>query len=786
MTRILLALLTASLLAVAPAHATHGQPPLDINQMKYEPIGHFKPGDPIPAAGTGCETDLLPLTKDGVFNPSGSWNSFDTNVFEVVCLPFRAPGDESAADPYGNGGEARHGYCKGSGSGTREGDWARVIGDCPNHQLEYIDYYEKTMGEILKDFGVTFQRYEFNAKAGSNTLGGRAINPAAIVPGADHPDESIVIGAHYDQTNDGQASAWDSAEGHSEIIRVAKLMADYWRATGTRPSATVKFVPWDAEEGGTLGSANYVADTIPPGQASKVRGYWNTDPCAGGYPSFRMGNPGDRIDMGIQLGLPADAKEGDPARITKFNEQAVNVLEQVLNRIDDTVPAAGGVPMETFIATEEATATRPSDVGLDIFIGQDRPVLFGSDWRNFIRAGIPFYNPGPEVTGPNSSDGTAGGIDPTKPGNPDALTIFHTPNDNIEFMQRYTGAANGMSESWMKGMEFCSHMLGWGMLQHDQGGAQTANTEVTAYFEALPNEAERNKPVAFDAGGSQQYSDPVARRLVSDADLDYEWDFGDGSPKAYGKTFNHAFRRDGTFKTRLTVTNVVTGQSASMTLPIVVEEAGNPAPPAENPGSPKPRRGGGGDPSGCAAAFPGASVAAKGSGLQIRFDGSAAVEILQASKGRRALAKPRRIARLDRSGSFTWDGLKARRPGVYEVRLKSGGKVRRFTVERRGKRFVVGQAPALAPGCGTIAAFGVTSPAFGGKVPLKASVRLTAPATAELLVYRGAAKKPVKRVRVSGRTASLTLAGAKARRGLYRVVLKLDGRATSTVFARRT
>jgi hypothetical protein len=532
---------------------------------------------------------------------------------------------------------------------------------------------------------------------------------------------------------------------------------------------------------------------VPPGQAGNVRGYWNTDPCAGGYPSFRLGNPGDRIDMGIQLAQAADAREGDPKRIEAFNAKAPKVLEDVLNHIDDTVPVAGGVPMETFIATDEATATSPADVGRDVFIGFDKPVLFGSDWRNFIRAGIPFFNPGPEVTGPNTSDGTVGGVDPTKPGNPDALTIFHTPNDNIEFMQRYTGQASGMSESWMKGMEFCSHLLGWGMLQHDQGGAQTVNGEPVAYFEALPNEAERNKPVTFDAGGSYQYADPVTRGLVSEDDLDYEWDFADGSPKAYGKVFKHAFRRDGVFKAKLTVTNVVTGQSATMTVPIQVDEAPNPAPPAENPGSPKPRgktrSGPGGGPAGCAAAFEGASVGAKGSGLQISFAGPATVEVFQASKGRKALKKPKRIARLaNKSGSFTWDGLKARKAGIYEVRLTGAGKVRRFTVERRGKRFLVAQAPALAPGCGTVSAFGVKSPAFGGRVPLKASVKLASAARVELLVYRGAARKPVKslsRAAAAGKTYTVTLSAKKARRGLYRVVLKLDGRPVSTVVARR-
>ena len=213
-----------------------------------------------------------------------------------------------------------------------------------------------------------------------------------------------------------------------------------------------------------------------------------------------------------------------------------------------------------------------------------------------------------------------------------------------------------------------------------------------------------------------------------------------------------------------------------MTLPVTVEEAPNPAPPAENPGAPKPRRSATGA---CTPSFQGASVGARGSGLRVSFDGGpATVEILQASAGRRAFAKPRRVARLKRSGTFTWDGLKARRAGVYEVRLKRGGEVRRFTVERRGKRFAIAQAPGLAPGCGSVRSFGVRSPALGGRVPLVATVKLSDATQTELLVYRG--KKVVKRslgprIRLSGRV----------KRGVYRVVLRVDGRAVSSATARR-
>ena len=61
------------------------------------------------------------------FNPSGKYNAFDTNVFEVLCLPFRAAGDQSGGDPYGNGGEPRHGRCSQPGDVNPE---APLLGGC--------------------------------------------------------------------------------------------------------------------------------------------------------------------------------------------------------------------------------------------------------------------------------------------------------------------------------------------------------------------------------------------------------------------------------------------------------------------------------------------------------------------------------------------------------------------------------------------------------------------------------------------------------------------------------
>ena len=578
--------------ATAPrAWADHPQPDPDIAKLDYAPEGFFKAGDPVPLGNACKTTDTFTSKMSGKrFNPSGKYNAFDTNVFEVFCLPFREADDKSATDELGggDGSDPGRGLCAGAGTSPPQpgpdAPLSVLAGQCPNHQLEYLDYYEATMKDILGDFGVTTKRYPFEHEGSGNTFGGQAYNPAAVVPGADHPEDTVIIGAHYDQTTEGPASAWDSAEGHAQMIRVAKLMADYWKATGTRPSATVKFIPWDGEESGTLGSLDYTENNIVPGQEHNVRGYWNTDPCAGGYPAYRYGNPNDRIALGVQIARPDEVPaEYDVKRVEQFNERADAVVEDVFNRIDDTVPVAGGTA-EVFISKAEAQAeSKQADNGPGgpVVIGGERPLLFSSDWANFLNKGVPFFNPGPEVTGPGDEGG---------PGNPDGIAILHTPNDNIITLNRMTSpdpTGGTFSAGWMKGMEMCADMLAWGMLRRDQAGGQTVNGDVVAYYEALPNEAAVGEPVAFDASGSYEYDDPATRSQVPDSQLEYSWDFGDGTTGT-GRTVSHSFTTAGRYNSVLTVKDTVSGETDTHKVPITVIGAALPGPalkdlPAEDP-----------------------------------------------------------------------------------------------------------------------------------------------------------------------------------------------------------
>ena len=265
--------LVVALVVVPPASAAVApQPPLDISKLDYAPLGHFKA--PLHAArrtpATACQEAALPHRKGEIFNPSGKWNAFDNNVFEILCCPFRGarrhdderPGRQQGrrdARPLRRPRAARATTARGSHG-------RRHLRQPPARVVALLRRDDEGDPQGLRRHGPHVHVRDPGSGPDGNTRGGRAINTAVVVPGADNPDETVIVGAHYDKTLDGPAAAWDSQEGHAEMIRMAKLMADYWKATGTRPSATVKFIPWDAEESGVFGSEDYVEEQRRPGR----------------------------------------------------------------------------------------------------------------------------------------------------------------------------------------------------------------------------------------------------------------------------------------------------------------------------------------------------------------------------------------------------------------------------------------------------------------------------------------------------------------------------------------
>lgn len=480
-------------------------------------------------------------------NPKGNWNAYDLNVFETIWFPQRQANDPSAKDA--PGGAVAHGACP--------------PGGCANHSLEFMRFWKKSMSSIVRPFGGAVHSYRFDNTGDTvSTPSGDAYNLQATIPGAVHPERMVIVSGHYDQTSEGPASAWDSAEGHATVLRIAKLMTDYWRKTGTRPATSVKFTAWAGEESGTNGSKAYVRDNIQPFPNLRPLAYFNLDPCGGAYPAFYRGNPAYQVKMVMQLSDPAKAFiPGAGPEIEAFNKQARKVLGDVMNHLDDKITDVPGEP-EVFISDEEAKKKGvPSQESMVVpALGGLR--LFTSDYRNFEAIGVPILNLFPDMLGPH-----AGPVANDPGWHVDGLAILHTPSDNLRTLNALTGVdqtGSTASQGWYKGLEFCAHMNAWFMLQQNMGGAVNQVDEAVAYFEALHDKAAPlapSKALTFDATGSHAYK---GGDLVTGGDLDYRWDFGDGS-KGSGLKATHAYQKNGLYRAELTVSAAGT-RSDTMTV----------------------------------------------------------------------------------------------------------------------------------------------------------------------------------------------------------------------------
>jgi PKD repeat protein len=748
--------LAAALVCVSSASAAEkAQPPLSRAVLKslWQPIGFFKPGDPIPS------TPLMPPAPTGpggIYNPSGHWSAYDSNLFESLNFPGRQADDKTDNDPPGSGFPV-YGYCPPDPQYPFEGR-------CVNHTNEYLNYYEATMNAILKDFGGTVHRYKFDNPGRSDVggvigeplglsgTGGVAYNIGGVVPGADHPEQEVIVSGHYDFTDAAHAAAWDSSEGHAEVIRIAKLMTDYWRATGTRPSATVRFMPWAAEEEGSFGSKDYVSNYIADEKdAQRVRGYFNMDPCAGAYPAYYHGNPVYRVPMTLQVGR-TDNGQDVTHRIGPFNEEAKHVIDDFYADVDDTVDTLAG-PQPIFRDADRA----------ELLTAVGGLALFSSDYANFDAIGIPIFNLFPDMFGPHA-DGT--------PASAEGAATIHTPRDNMLTMNALTGPdQTGMtaSDGWMKGMELCAHLEGRMMLQPNMGGAQTADANPLAYMEPTQGAIrEAGKLMTFDANGSYQYKSIAARTYVDDSKLQYKWNFGDGSAAAYGKVVKHAFRVPGPYTVQLKLTNRETGKSDTATRRVTIDKGtGTDTDPA---GQSRDTGAVAGSVVACQSRAGFTSASAKA-----RYTAT----IYQASKGNKA-TRLRKVASFSVKGSYRWNGKLKRGKlarGIYFAQLVARGNgprpdQRGFALRYTGSRFVAMKPSQRQDTCGLLSYLRLSSPVFGGRYSLVVNLATTRSARVTVTL-RGAGKSLHKTIKTSGnRLAKATFRPGKLRRGRYTVSVK--------------
>ena len=143
-------------------------------------------------------------------------------------------------------------------------DWGGKLSPLPTAQLGMED--GKLIRRELEQGPVTIQ-FTFENKISGPV---KVNNVIAEIPGREHPDEWILVGAHFDSWDYG-TGAQDNGTGSAMVMEVARAIA----ALGQQPSRTIRFALWGGEEEGLVGSTAYVQSHLA--ELEKCVAVLNTD-----------------------------------------------------------------------------------------------------------------------------------------------------------------------------------------------------------------------------------------------------------------------------------------------------------------------------------------------------------------------------------------------------------------------------------------------------------------------------------------------------------------------------
>lgn len=119
-----------------------------------------------------------------------------------------------------------------------------------NKQQDVAEYLFKELSKYNLD--VDYHVYEYWGVPWRNVV--------ATLPRKDHPEEIIIICAHYDSKSDKQLAlapgADDNASGTSAVLEIARVLSNY------EFKKTIKFILFSNEEIGQKGSESYVRDAV--------------------------------------------------------------------------------------------------------------------------------------------------------------------------------------------------------------------------------------------------------------------------------------------------------------------------------------------------------------------------------------------------------------------------------------------------------------------------------------------------------------------------------------------
>ncbi|MEZ4925949.1 MAG: M28 family peptidase [Saprospiraceae bacterium] len=149
------------------------------------------------------------------------------------------------------------------------------------HNSTGLNHLNETRDSISRLFNNQNLHFENQSFPIGNLIGQNLIGTN---PGTDSADQVVIVDAHYD-TVANAPGADDNGSGTVGVMEIARLLSQY-------PSKkTQRYIGFDLEELGRLGSINYVNNGIPASESIKgvfnfeMIGYWSDQPNSQSLPT---------------------------------------------------------------------------------------------------------------------------------------------------------------------------------------------------------------------------------------------------------------------------------------------------------------------------------------------------------------------------------------------------------------------------------------------------------------------------------------------------------------------
>lgn len=137
----------------------------------------------------------------------------------------------------------------------------------------------------------------FQAMGLDVSIQGTYRNVVGELPGVTNPDSIFIVGAHYDTTSGGDRPGGDdNASGTAGVVEAARVLSQY------QFEATIRFIGFNAEEDGLLGSSDYVQNEVLANDENVV-GMVNLDMIL--RPEWDSGGADIDLDLGTRTNYQA-------------------------------------------------------------------------------------------------------------------------------------------------------------------------------------------------------------------------------------------------------------------------------------------------------------------------------------------------------------------------------------------------------------------------------------------------------------------------------------------------